>query len=103
MQYLSLLIPALATVIAGWLKSDQLPSWANDLIVSTLFVAAIIVYALMSGGFSGNIAGNLTVIITAAAAIFALLRPFPQQPMSTLPSPFVRRPRLVRRMSGRGN
>jgi len=86
-QPFTLILPALASMIAGWLKDDDLPSWANFAIIVALFVVSVALCILVGGGLSGNPGADISLIIAECAAVFGLLRPVMDQTARSVPSP----------------
>jgi hypothetical protein len=86
-QPFTLILPALASMIAGWLKDDELPSVANFAIIVVLFALAVAACVLVGGGLSGNPGADISLIIAECAAVFGLLKPVMDQAAKTVPSP----------------
>jgi hypothetical protein len=74
-------------MIAGWLKDDNLPAWANFAIIVALFVVSVAACILVGGGLSGNPGADISLIIAECAAVFGLLKPVMDRAAATVPSP----------------
>ena len=72
-------LSAAGIAVSGYLSEDQLPTWANSLIaIVTVFVAAI-VYAVITGQFTGN----FMVTFAAVSGIIGWLMVGPLAPVHT--------------------
>lgn len=93
-QPFTLILPIIASSLAGWLKDAKFPRWANYAIIIIAFVLAVVASILLGGGLTGNAGADLGIILAECAAVFALLKPLMDQATVAVPSPltlFVRK------------
>src|SRR5581483_1212901 len=89
-QPFTLILPVIASALAGWLKDLTLPRWANYAITIACFVAAVVASIALGGGLTGDPGKDLGLIIAACTAVFAALKPLTDEMSIAVSSPLTR-------------
>jgi hypothetical protein len=85
---LALLLPFIVTPLVGWLRSDQLASWLNTIIVLVVVFAAAACWALFVHSLTGNVTDDIVLLAGYIAALMAgPLKPLYDFATLKLPSP----------------
>jgi hypothetical protein len=82
-----LVISAISSEFAGWLKDARLKPWQNYAIVCFFFVIAVALSVIADGGLTGNPGTDIGIILAECTAVFAALKPLRDDAMARLRSP----------------
>lgn len=98
---ITVIAPILAAALSGWIGQAHFPAWANALIALGVLIAVSVLCVLIGARFTGNVAIDITIVLTYATALmygpfrviqkFLILGPESQAPAirqaSVVPSP----------------
>ena len=87
---ITVIAPILAAALAGWIGQAHFPAWANALIALAVLIAVSVLCVLIGARFTGNVALDITIVLTYATALmygpfrviqkFLILGPSSQEP-----------------------